>query len=111
MMLDRGRFLSAAGAGIAAGLLPRPAAAQTVNFPFENGSRPVLAFPQKRPLIVLTPRPPQLETPIAIFDDGVFTPNDAFFVRWHLPEVQARSRRVGAAPHTGGTCQAETWSS
>ena len=96
MMLDRGRFLSTAGAGIAAGLLPRPAAAQTVNFPFENGSRPVLAFPQKRPLIVLTPRPPQLETPIAIFDDGVFTPNDAFYVRWHLAGIP---QTVDAASH------------
>ena len=54
---------------------------------FTNGDRPLVAFPQKRPLMVLTPRPPQLETPFAVFDDGVFTPNDAFFVRWHLENI------------------------
>ena len=30
--------------------------------------RPLVAFPQKRPLLLLTPRPPQLETPMAVFD-------------------------------------------
>jgi DMSO/TMAO reductase YedYZ molybdopterin-dependent catalytic subunit len=28
-----------------------------------------------------------LETPFEVFDKGVFTPNDQFFVRWHLPEI------------------------
>ncbi|MBV8066333.1 MAG: molybdopterin-dependent oxidoreductase [Candidatus Eremiobacteraeota bacterium] len=55
--------------------------------PFANGDRELLAFPQKRALIVMTPRPPQLETPFAVFDDGVLTPNDAFFVRWHLAGI------------------------
>jgi sulfite dehydrogenase len=34
-------------------------------------------------MIVLTTRPPQLETPFAVFNEGVITPNDAFFVRYH----------------------------
>jgi sulfite dehydrogenase len=64
------------------------ASAQTlVDLPFVNGRRRLVAFPQKRPLLLLTPRPPQLETPFAIFDDGVLTPNDAFFVRWHLAGI------------------------
>ncbi len=63
------------------------AAATTVTLPFTNGVRPVVAFPQKRPLIVLTPRPPQLETPFAIFDESLLTPNDAFYVRWHLAGI------------------------
>ena len=54
---------------------------------FANGDRPLVAFPQKRALMVLTPRPPQLETPFSVFDEGVFTPNDAFFVRWHLADI------------------------
>jgi sulfite dehydrogenase len=41
------------------------------------------AYPEKRPLIVLTSRPPQLETPFEVFNEGVITPNDAFFVRYH----------------------------
>jgi DMSO/TMAO reductase YedYZ molybdopterin-dependent catalytic subunit len=54
-----------------------------VALPFENGARDLVAFPQKRPLIVLTSRPPQLETPFAVFNEGILTPNDAFFVRYH----------------------------
>lgn len=54
-----------------------------VRLPFANGDRALVAFPEKRPLIVLTTRPPQLETPFAVFNDGVLTPNDAFFVRYH----------------------------
>ena len=37
--------------------------------------------------MLLTSRPVQLETPMALFDDGVITANDAFFVRWHLSVV------------------------
>jgi sulfite dehydrogenase len=63
------------------------AATATVTLPFANGVRPLVAYPQKRSLIVLTPRPPQLETPFGIFDEGLLTPNDAFFVRWHLAGI------------------------
>ena len=83
------RRLIAGGAGAIAaaglGLPSRAAPAQTgsVELPFANGHRRLVAFPGKRPLIVLTSRPPQLETPFAVFDEGVVTPNDAFFVRYH----------------------------
>jgi sulfite dehydrogenase len=87
MELGRGRFLAGAGAALAAGAMPRGASAQTVQLPFANGERTLVAFPQKRPLILLTPRPPQLETPFSVFDQGVYTPNDAFYVRWHLASI------------------------
>jgi sulfite dehydrogenase (cytochrome) subunit A len=97
--LDRSRFLLSAAGALAC--TPMAALAQgqrNVVMPFENGERPLLAFPQKRPLIMMTPRPPQLETPFAVFDDGVQTPNDAFFVRWHLagipPSVDASTHRI-----------------
>ncbi len=62
----------------------RAALAQsTIEQPFANGRRNLVAYPEKRPLIVLTSRPPQLETPFEIFNDGLITPNDAFFVRYH----------------------------
>jgi len=82
------RRLLAGGAGaLAAGLgaLGRPALAQatTADLPFANGRRKLVAYPEKRPLIVLTSRPPQLETPFEIFNEGLITPNDAFFVRYH----------------------------
>lgn len=46
-------------------------------------------FPQKGSMILQRTRPPLLETPFEVFDQGVFTPNDRFFVRWHwavIPE-------------------------
>jgi DMSO/TMAO reductase YedYZ molybdopterin-dependent catalytic subunit len=38
-------------------------------------------------MIGLTSRPPQLETPFSVFNGGPITPNDAFFVRYHLAGV------------------------
>lgn len=77
------RSTALAGAGVAAG---RALAADTVvQMPFENGERSLVAYPQKRPLLRLTSRPPQLETPMSVFNEGILTPNDAFFVRYHLP--------------------------
>ena len=79
------RRLLAGGAGaLAAGVAGRSfAQAATVQLPFTNGRRELVAFPEKRPLIVLTTRPPQLETPFEVFNQGIVTPNDAFFVRYH----------------------------
>ena len=72
-------------AGLAS-LVAAPALAKEsqVTLPFANGERPMVRLPQKRPLIALTTRPPQVETPFAVFDQGLITPNDAFFVRYHL---------------------------
>ena len=88
--INRGRRrLIAAGVGAVAaagfGALARsaPAGAASIELPFVNGRRQLLAYPEKRPLIVLSSRPPQLETPFEIFNDGLITPNDAFFVRYH----------------------------
>ncbi len=77
------RRASLAGAGLAASRAV--AADPSVHLPFENGERPLVTYPQKRPLLRLTTRPPQLETPMSVFNDGILTPNDAFFVRYHLP--------------------------
>ena len=59
----------------------------TVTMPFANGGRSLVKYPQKRPLIRLTTRPPQLETPFSVFNESVITPNDAFFVRYHLAQI------------------------
>lgn len=70
-----------------AGVVARLGAQETVTLPFANGQRSLVRYPQKRPLIRLTSRPPQLETPFSVFNEGVITPNDAFFVRYHLPNI------------------------
>ena len=51
------------------------------------------ALPGKKPLIKLTYRPPNYETPVEYLRTDV-TPNDAFFVRYHLsniPDVDAKT--------------------
>jgi len=45
-----------------------------------------VVFPEKRPLIVFSDRPPLLETPRDVFTSAL-TPNDQFFVRWHMPDI------------------------
>src|SRR5258706_15403237 len=44
------------------------------------------ALPVKRPVIKLTTRPPNFETPTSYFATAI-TPNDAFFVRYHLAGI------------------------
>jgi DMSO/TMAO reductase YedYZ molybdopterin-dependent catalytic subunit len=48
------------------------------------------AFPQKAQMIIQRIRAPLLETPWYVYDRGVFTPNDQFFVRWHWPVIPER---------------------
>ena len=87
-MLSRRELMARAGlAAVATTLSPLAALADTVTLPFENGERPLVKYPQKRPMIGLTSRPPQLETPFSIFNDGLITPNNAFFVRYHLANI------------------------
>jgi sulfite dehydrogenase len=95
------KALGSIGAGVA---LAHPALAaplatpRRVVLPFDNGERELVAFPQKRPMILQTSRPPQLETPFSVFSEGVLTPNDAFFVRYHwsgIPtSIDLRSYRL-----------------
>ncbi|PIT02916.1 oxidase [Bradyrhizobium nitroreducens] len=88
-MFDRRDLLKGAGFAALAATLnsTRASALDTVTLPFANGERPLVKYPQKRAMIGLTSRPPQLETPFAIFNDGPITPNNAFFVRYHLSDL------------------------
>ena len=82
----------AAGIGVAGSGAASFAAteSETVTLPFANGERPLATYPGKRPLIRLTTRPPQLETPFSVFDEGVITPNDAFSSAIIWPIFQRR---------------------
>src|SRR5216684_468393 len=57
--------------------------------PHWNSVGPYLTEPQKVPLILLTDRPVQLETPRHYFRTA-FTPKEAFYVRWHLEGIPNR---------------------
>lgn len=66
----------------------------------------LFALPGKRPLIKRSFRPPNFETPIDQFGEA-FTPNDAFFVRYHvadIPRVDAASWKL----RIGGDAAANT---
>jgi DMSO/TMAO reductase YedYZ molybdopterin-dependent catalytic subunit len=97
--MDRRSFVRGVAGGVAlAGsqlLLPRALLGATL----PSGaleSEELFALPGKQPLIKRSFRPPNFETPVGQFTD-VLTPNDRFFVRWHLasiPEVDPRTWRL-----------------
>jgi DMSO/TMAO reductase YedYZ molybdopterin-dependent catalytic subunit len=80
------RFAAAAGVDVGPAMLPSGALAEAT----------LAALPGKRPLIKKSYRPPNYETPVGLFNEA-YTPNDAFFVRYHLsdiPEVDAKTWKV-----------------
>ncbi|MCW5770653.1 MAG: molybdopterin-dependent oxidoreductase [Rhodospirillaceae bacterium] len=115
-MLTRRHMLSGAGtlgAGLAAAAmgLPRLAFGQS-KLALDNGLPAGVretvglgTLPGKVPLIKLTHRPPNYETPVSYFN-SLFTPNNAFFVRYHLaniPEVDAASWRLKVGGDAAGS--------
>jgi sulfite dehydrogenase (cytochrome) subunit A len=87
--ITRRTFMQTAGMlAIAASAAPALAAIDTgEGVTFAAGPRPLVRYPGKRPLIRVTTRPPHLETPFTVFNEGPITPNDAFFVRYHLANI------------------------
>lgn len=103
-MVTRREILVRAGGGVlAAGGLMLPGWARAAvslgppDLPEGTLSSAVLeALPGKKQLIKRSFRPPNYETPVEAFAQP-FTPNDQFFVRYHLsniPEVPAESWRL-----------------
>jgi DMSO/TMAO reductase YedYZ molybdopterin-dependent catalytic subunit len=93
--VDRRFFLGALGGTIAAPLFAGRSFAAgrpplTAGLPEGDYDTAIMqALPGKRPLIKLTTRPPNFETPISYFANPI-TPNDAFFVRYHLAGIPPR---------------------
>ena len=78
--------LSAAGA---AALGSTGLNAATTRQPIDNREISEVAFPEKRPMITYSDRPPLLESPRDVFASAI-TPNDQFFVRWHMPDIPTK---------------------
>ncbi len=96
--MDRRKFLLDSSCSIVGGLLiPRlswPVAADSL--PAGAIASEIMdALPGKRPLIKRSFRPPNYETPVPVFR-AAYTPNDAFYVRWHsgVPEVTLADWRL-----------------
>jgi DMSO/TMAO reductase YedYZ molybdopterin-dependent catalytic subunit len=96
-MITRRRLLEGAGAGAAligsGASLQIPTEARAGELVLQQalpqGVRDTAvldALPGKKPLIKLSYRPPNYETPIEYFRTAI-TPNDAFFVRYHLSNI------------------------
>lgn len=81
------RTIVAASSGLALSnaLTPTALAAAAPPDANWNNSGPYVLLPEKAPLIQLTDRPVQLETPRHYFSTAI-TPNAAFYVRWHLDQ-------------------------
>ena len=106
-MITRRNLLGTAGTGAAlafAGLrFPEFAQAQgaaaglTAGVPVGVGSYATMAtLPGKKPLILLSDRPPNYESPLEYFRTPI-TPNDQFFVRYHLadiPEIDPKTYKI-----------------
>jgi DMSO/TMAO reductase YedYZ molybdopterin-dependent catalytic subunit len=83
--LGRRDFLRLAAGAAGAGLIPAPAFGRD-----EPAAAPqTVKFPEKTDLILVTDRPPNLETPLKYFREDL-TPNEAFYVRWHLGILPVR---------------------
>jgi len=83
--MKRRDFLKASLAASAA-VVGTSASAGLTAQPIDSRKVSKIAFPEKRPLITYSDRPPLLETPRDSFTKSI-TPNDEFFVRWHMPEI------------------------
>ena len=105
-MISRRQVLTAAGATALAGTgLVKPdfiaahAAAPQLPTALPEGLRETAtleSLPGKKPLIKLSYRPPNYESPIEYFRTPI-TPNDEFFVRYHLsdiPEIDAKTWKL-----------------
>lgn len=98
--MDRRRFVLNSSTTLAAGLLiPNRLLAAESELPAGTlASSNLDALPGKRPLIKRTFRPPNYETPVPLFREP-FTPNDAFYVRWHMgvPDIAVAEWRLRVA--------------
>jgi DMSO/TMAO reductase YedYZ molybdopterin-dependent catalytic subunit len=106
-MLTRRSLLEAAGAGVALGGsalgLPQLFGAKAAGAELSpgvpaglNGVAVMEALPGKQPLIKLSYRPPNYESPLQYFRTPI-TPNDQFFVRYHLsdiPDIDAKTYKI-----------------
>jgi DMSO/TMAO reductase YedYZ molybdopterin-dependent catalytic subunit len=86
------------------GVSARNVEAETlVDLPFGNGRRELVTnFPQKGAMLLQRARPPLLETPFEVFDQRVFTPNDRFYVRWHLADIPESIDPIAFRLNIGG---------
>jgi DMSO/TMAO reductase YedYZ molybdopterin-dependent catalytic subunit len=115
-MMTRRRLLEGAGIAFAGSALGQsPVAAHAASVALSpgvpaglEGAAAMETLPGKKPLIKLSYRPPNYESPLDYFDTPI-TPNDRFYVRYHLsdiPSIDAKTYKI-AVGGDGANGQAE----
>ena len=117
-MITRRHLLGTAGAGAAlavSGTLPKLSQAEAAGAELSPGVPPGIGsyvtmgtLPGKKPLIQLADKPPNYESPLEYFRTPI-TPNNEFFVRYHLadiPEVDVKTYKISVGGD-GANGQAE----
>ncbi len=97
---SRRSILRAGALGVGSVLAPAAFAGGSIRLPLPGGPderRLTTDFPGKGEMVLQRTRPPLLETPFSVYDKGVFTPVDQFYVRWHWAGVPTT---MDAATHT-----------
>src|SRR5258708_1339817 len=92
------------GAGVLAGHEASAATLPWLSPDLPDGTRAeahLVKTPGKQPLIQLSDRPPNLETPIQAFRTAI-TPNGQFFVRYHLADIPDAKALGGWKVGVGG---------
>lgn len=99
---SRRYFMGLLGVTAAAAFAPLRAA--DLRLPFDNGERRMVkGFEGKGEMILQRTRAPLLETPLEVYDQGLITPVDQFYVRWHTAstprQIDASTFRLNVHGH------------
>lgn len=103
MLIRRDLLRGLAGAALAGSPVVRLAAGELPSGTAESAVLHALAG--KKPLTKRSFRPPNFETPVEFFN-SLYTPNEAFFVRYHLaaiPQLNARDWRLRIGGDAAGS--------
>ena len=111
-MMTRRRLLEGAGIAFAGSALGQsPVAAHAASVALSpgvpaglEGAAAMETLPGKKPLIKLSYRPPNYESPLDYFDTPI-TPNDRFYVRYHqsdIPSIDAKTYKIAVGGDGAG---------
>jgi DMSO/TMAO reductase YedYZ molybdopterin-dependent catalytic subunit len=103
---SRRHFMSLLGVTAAAAFAPLQAT--DLQLPFDNGKRRLVEGVEgKGQMILQRTRAPLLETPFEVFDQGLITPVDRFYVRWHTASTPRQIDSSAFRVHVHGHVERE----
>jgi DMSO/TMAO reductase YedYZ molybdopterin-dependent catalytic subunit len=89
--------------GVTAAAAIAPLRATDLKLPFDNGERRMVnGFEGKGQMILQRTRAPLLETPFEVYDQGLITPVNRFYVRWHTASAPRQIDTTAFRVHVHG---------